>query len=90
MVWMTVLFIGILFSSIGFKSIEIITFAQIANGLLLPFIAGFLLWAMNQKEVLGRYVNNQRQNIIALIIVLIAIGLGLKSIWKILSPLFYG
>lgn len=90
MVWMTVLFIGILFSSIGFKSIEIITFAQIANGLLLPFIAGFLLWAMNQKEVLGRYVNNQRQNIIALIIVLIAIGLGLKSIWKVLSPLFYG
>lgn len=90
LVWMTVLFIGILFSSIGFKSIEIITFAQIANGLLLPFIAGFLLWAMNQKEVLGQYVNNQRQNIIAIIIVLIAIGLGLKSIWKVISPLFYG
>lgn len=90
LVWMTVLFIGILFSSIGFKSIEIITFAQIANGLLLPFIAGFLLWAMNQKEVLGQYVNNQKQNIIAIVIVLIAIGLGLKSIWKVISPLLYG
>ncbi len=90
MVWMIVLFIGILFSSIGFKSIEIITFAQIANGLLLPFIAGFLLWAMNQKEVLGKYVNTPRQNIIAIIIVLIAIALGLKSIWKVISPLIYG
>ncbi len=89
-VWMTVLCIGILFSSIGFKSIEIITFAQIANGLLLPFIAIFLLWAMNQKEVLGKYVNSTRQNIIAIVIVLIAIGLGLKSIFKVLSPLIYG
>lgn len=90
LVWMIVLGIGILFSSVGFKSIEIITFAQIANGLLLPFIAGFLLWAMNQKEVLGKYVNSQRQNIIAIVIVLIAIGLGIKSIWKVISPLVYG
>ena len=90
LVWMIVLFIGILFSSVGFKSIEIITFAQIANGLLLPFIAGFLLWAMNQSEVLGKHVNTKRQNIVGIIIVLIAIGLGLKSIYKVISPLFYG
>ncbi len=87
--WMIVLFIGVLFSSLGFKSIEIIKFAQIANGLLLPFIAGFLLWAMNQKEVLGEYVNTKRQNIIAIVIVLIAIGLGMKGIWKVISPIIY-
>jgi Mn2+/Fe2+ NRAMP family transporter len=88
--WMIVLFIGILFSSIGLKPIQIITFAQIANGLLLPFIAGFLLWAMNQSKVLGKYVNTARQNIIGIIIVIIAIGLGLKSIYKVISPLFHG
>ncbi len=89
-VWMTVLCIGILFSSIGFKPVEIITFAQIANGLLLPFIAGFLLWAMNQSEVLGKYVNTTRQNYIGIVIVLIAVGLGLKSIYKVISPLLHG
>ena len=33
-VWMFILGLGILFSSIGLKPIDIITFAQIANGLL--------------------------------------------------------
>ena len=89
-VWMIVLFIGVIFSSTGYSSVEIITFAQIANGLLLPFIASFLLWAMNRKEVLGKYTNSSSQNIIGLLIVLIAIGLGVKSIWKVIEPIING
>ncbi|MEN8886293.1 MAG: Nramp family divalent metal transporter, partial [Winogradskyella sp.] len=42
-VWMFILGLGVVFSSIVFKSIEIIKFAQVANGLLFPIIAGFLL-----------------------------------------------
>ncbi len=84
-VWMIVLCIGILFSTIGFKSIEIITFAQIANGLLLPIVACFLLWAMNQKSLLAEHTNSLRQNIFGFFIVFIALGLGAKSIWKVIA-----
>ena len=83
MIWMIVLFLGILFSSIGFKSIEVIKFAQVANGLLLPLIALFLLWIMNSKKVLGDYVNSMRQNILGGIIVIITLMLGMKSLAKV-------
>lgn len=66
-VWMIVLFLGVFFSSIGIKPIEIIKFAQIANGMLLPVIAGILLWIMNKKSVLGNYVNSRTQNIFGFI-----------------------
>ncbi|NNC45637.1 MAG: Nramp family divalent metal transporter, partial [Winogradskyella sp.] len=47
MVWIIILVIGVLSASSGFKSIDIIKFAQVSNGLLLPVIAGVLLWMMN-------------------------------------------
>ncbi len=84
-VWMFILFLGILFSSLGIRPIEIIKFAQIANGLLLPIISAFLLWIMNKKEVLGKYTNNLTQNIFGFIILGLSIFLGLKSIWKVLE-----
>ncbi|MGB3606639.1 NRAMP family divalent metal transporter, partial [Psychroserpens sp.] len=83
MVWIFILGLGVLCSSIGFKSIEIIKFAQVANGLLLPVIAGFLLWIMNKSKVLGRYRNSVVQNVIGFIIFGIALFLGAKSILKV-------
>ncbi|WP_426430674.1 Nramp family divalent metal transporter [Winogradskyella sp. HB-48] len=82
-VWMFILGLGVIFSSVGFKSIEIIKFAQVANGLLLPIIAGFLLWVMNKRAVLGIYINSKFQNILGLIILVITIFLGLKGILSV-------
>ena len=79
-VWMLILGLGVLFSSIGFKSIEIIKFAQITNGLLLPIIAAFLLWVMNKSSILGKYKNTITQNILGFIILGVALFLGAKSI----------
>lgn len=87
LVWMGILGLGVLFSSTGLKSIEIIKFAQVANGLLLPVIAGFLLWIMNQSSVLGKYKNSLLQNIMGFIILGIALFLGVKSILKVFSAL---
>ncbi len=84
-VWMFILIIGIVFSSIGFKPIEIIKFAQVANGILLPVIAIFLLWLSNKTSLLGKYKNTYIQNIISVIIVLIIIFLSLKSLLKIIT-----
>lgn len=87
LVWMLILGLGVLFSSIGFKSIEIIKFAQVANGLLLPLIAGFLLWVMNKSSILGRYKNAVIQNIFGFMIFGIALFLGVKSILKVFDLL---
>ncbi len=86
-VWIFILFLGVLFSSLNINPIEIIKFAQIANGILLPVITGFLLWIMNKKAVLGKYSNNMTQNILGLIILGVTIFLGVKSIWKVISTL---
>jgi NRAMP (natural resistance-associated macrophage protein)-like metal ion transporter len=82
-VWIFILLLGVLFSSLGIKSIEIIKFAQVANGILLPIIAGFLLWIMNKKSLLGKFKNTKLQNAIGFIILAITIFLGLKSIFKV-------
>ncbi len=82
-VWMFILFLGVLFSSLSIKPIEIIKFAQVTNGILLPVISGFLLWVMNKRSILGSYVNNLTQNIFGFIILGVAIFLGAKSIWKV-------
>ncbi|BAO77643.1 Nramp family divalent metal transporter [Winogradskyella sp. PG-2] len=82
-VWMFILGLGVVFSTIGFKSIEIIKFAQVANGLLLPIIAGFLLWVMNKSSVLGSYKNSKLQNILGVVIQVINIFLGVKGILSV-------
>ncbi|MEN8125508.1 MAG: Nramp family divalent metal transporter [Bacteroidota bacterium] len=86
-VWMLILLLGVLFSSLNMKPIEIIKFAQIANGMLLPIITGFLLWIMNKRDILGKYSNNMSQNILGFIILGVTIFLGIKSIWKVFLSL---
>lgn len=84
-VWATILLLGVFFSSLQLKPIEIIKFAQIANGLLLPIIAIFLFWIVNRVQVMGEYRNNLKQNTLGLIIIAIAIFLGVKSILSVLE-----
>ncbi|SCX98321.1 NRAMP (natural resistance-associated macrophage protein) metal ion transporters [Nonlabens sp. Hel1_33_55] len=79
MVWMLVLGIGVLFASIGFKPLQVITFAQVANGLLLPIMAIVLLWLVNTK-ILGAYKNNIFLNVLAIAVVLVTLFLGGKTI----------
>ena len=82
-VWFLILLLGVVFSSLGLKPIEIIKFAQVANGVLLPVVAGILLWMVNKKVVLGNYVNSKLQNILGFIILIITIFLGLRGLDKV-------
>ncbi|MFO7827170.1 MAG: Nramp family divalent metal transporter [Bacteroidales bacterium] len=86
-VWMFILMVGIIFSAFGLKPVEAILFAQVTNGILLPVIAVYLLWVMNSKKILGDFRNNYWSNIIGGIVVLIAIGLGIRSILSVLGIL---
>jgi len=76
----SVIVIGAGFSLTGIRPIEIIIAAQIANGLLLPLIATILLYVLNQEKLLGRYANGPLANLLGSVVVLVASGLGIRSI----------
>lgn len=85
LIWMFILLLGVIFSSVGIKPIEIIKFAQIANGMLLPIITGILLWMMNKQNILGSCINTKTQNILGVLILIITIFLGAKGILKVFN-----
>jgi manganese transport protein len=82
--WMTVLFVGTAVALVGKKPIEIIYFAQIANGLLLPLMIVFLLWISNKVSIMGKFKNNRWQNFAGLIILSFSILLFAKTIAQFL------
>ena len=82
-----VLIIGAIVAITGARPIEIILFAQIANGLLLPIIAVFLIVAVNRKAILGAYTNGPLANAAGSAVVLITAGLGVRAILRALGVL---
>lgn len=80
LVWGVVLLTGTVFAALGTKPLAAILFAQVANGLLLPFVAAFLLLVMNRRDLLGDHVNGPVSNGLGVIVVLIAVALGLVKI----------
>jgi len=83
LVWGTVLTSGTLLAAAGSKPLTAILFAQIANGLLLPFLAVFLLFVMNNKRLLGSHCNGPLANLLGVVVVLVAIGLGAIKLFRI-------
>ncbi|WP_029033474.1 Nramp family divalent metal transporter [Salinimicrobium terrae] len=87
MVWAGILVLGVIFSSMGLQPVEIIKFAQVANGILLPVIAIFLLWVVNRRALMGSAKNSVKRNILGFIIITITIFLGAKSIFTVFESL---
>ena len=87
LVWGIVLLCGIIFSSLGIRPTSLILFAQVANGLLLPITAIFLLWIVNDCKIMGQFVNSKAVNIAGAIVIAVTIGLGLKGIFSALNVL---
>ncbi|MGB2426044.1 MAG: Nramp family divalent metal transporter [Alteromonas sp.] len=82
-IWLLVLTIGTVVASVGFKPLTAMLFAQATNGLLLPFIAVFLLVAMNQKQRIGQAQNSLLMNVLGLAIVLFTLALGARKVWGV-------
>ncbi|MCV6605740.1 MAG: divalent metal cation transporter, partial [Porticoccaceae bacterium] len=81
----SVLLIGAALALTGIKPIKIILLAQFANGLLLPIVAGFLLYAMNRKKLLGQHANGWLANVLGIGVVLLTAGLGVRMIAKVVG-----
>jgi len=83
-VWVPVLLVGVVFSLLAVRPVPAIIFAQAANGLLLPIIAGFLLYVANDRGLLGRRANGVTSNLLGASMVLVAALLGFRSLWRAL------
>ncbi|MHA6280321.1 Nramp family divalent metal transporter [Salinimicrobium sp. CAU 1759] len=87
MVWAMILLLGVIFSSLGLQPVEIIKFAQVANGILLPVIAIFLLWVVNRRVLMGSAKNKLWGNILGVLIIAITVFLGARSIYTVFESL---
>jgi Mn2+/Fe2+ NRAMP family transporter len=83
LVWLAVLLAGLVFSLIGGSPIEVIRFAQVTNGILLPLIVVFLLWAVNRRELTSAFVNTGVQNLLGIGVLAIVTVLSLRSLWLV-------
>ncbi len=79
-VWIFILIIGTTFSMIGYKPIQVIQVAQIANGILLPVIVFFLVHLCNKKSLLAKHVNKTWQNGLAGLVILISLIVSFRSL----------
>lgn len=82
-VWILVLLVGVLTLTLDFKPIQVIRFAQVANGILLPLVALFLIWVVNRPKLMGYTRNTRGQNFLALLILGLILVLAIKSIFKV-------
>ncbi|MEM4782672.1 MAG: Nramp family divalent metal transporter [Halalkalicoccus sp.] len=83
-IWLTILGVGTVFSGLGYNPIQVIVFAQVANGILLPILAVFLIYAMNNDGLLGEHTNSTLQNALGAVVTLVVIGIGLQTLWDTL------
>ena len=75
-----VISIGVVFSSVNYNPILIIKLAQFVNGLFLPFIAIFLIWSVNKRNIMGKYVNSKFYNLLGILIVLVSLVISYRSL----------
>ena len=80
LIWIFILVIGTIFSMAGYKPIQVIQVAQIANGILLPVIVFFLIYLCNKKSLLNDYVNKNWQNALAVLVILISLIVSFRSL----------
>lgn len=74
--------IGTLVASVGIKPVEIIMLAQVANGLLLPIVAAFLIWVAQDRNLMGQYAIGVGHRIMAWAVLAICLGLGIRLILR--------
>jgi Mn2+/Fe2+ NRAMP family transporter len=79
-VWLAVLLTGVVFGLTGTKPIPAILLAQALNGVLLPFVAVFLLIVLNDRRLMGEVgLNGHLSNVMMTVVVAVALVLGVAK-----------
>ena len=80
LVWMLILLAGTGFAVTGYKPMQIILFAQAANGILLPVIVIFLLKIMNSRQIMGKHTNGWLSNLLGSLVLLTVLALSIRTL----------
>lgn len=87
-VWILVWVVGFLLAMSEIQPIPAIILAQAFNGLVLPLVSIFLVWVMNNVNILGeKNINSLALNLITAIVLEISLLLGLLNINKALQSI---
>ncbi len=89
-VWAVIVVAGTILAMTATKPVAAIIFAQAANGILLPFVAIFLLVVMNRRDLLGEHTNRIVSNFLGGGVVLVALGLGGFQLLKVFGLKVFG
>jgi Mn2+/Fe2+ NRAMP family transporter len=82
-VWSAVLLVGVTFGLADIRPIPAILLAQVFNGLILPFVAVFLLIVINDRSLVGdRYINGWIANAAMGLTVAVTVVLGASSLLR--------
>ncbi len=84
-VWMMVLATGVLFASLGLRPVLLIQFAQVANAIVLPVVAVFLLVLANRPSVMGDHCNRAWQNAAAVAVIAVTLILSVRGLNGVLG-----
>lgn len=85
-VWGGVLAVGLAFGVAEVQPIPAIILAQAANGVVLPFVAVFLLIAVNDRSLMGlEQVNRGIKNPVMAAVVFVTIVLGVTNVMRALA-----
>lgn len=79
-VWALVLVVGTVLAVLGTNPVAAILFAQAANGVLLPIVVLFLLFAMNRSNLLGDFKNGVVGNVLGGFVFIVAALLGARLV----------
>jgi NRAMP (natural resistance-associated macrophage protein)-like metal ion transporter len=63
-----------------FPLFRVMVISQVANGILLPFVLIFVIVLINDRELMGDYVNSRRYNVVAWATVVVMIGLTIAML----------
>lgn len=66
--------------------LSILYLSQVANGILLPFLLILMLLIVNDKKIMGEYVNSKLFNYIAWATVIIVMGLSISLVVTLFLP----
>ena len=82
-VWISILGIGVLSAMSGFSPIGVIQFAQVANGILLPLLAGVLWWLTSSERIMGDYANSPSVRLLGGGVVFVTVLIAGRSLWSV-------
>jgi Mn2+/Fe2+ NRAMP family transporter len=64
----------------GFPLFRVMVLSQVVNGILLPFVLVFMILLINDRELMGSYVNTRWYNVVSWFTVMVMIGLTIAML----------